>query len=198
MHISQARYRKTLRRLCLHLQTLIRSPTDLLFQDEQSQLSASHSKGTPGPSASLWPPVELCIMLSSLLYWGAQNWPQNSRCSLTSPEQCRKITSLDLLVIFCLMQPRIPLDFLVARAHCWLRFNLVSGGTPRSSSAGLRPAGWPLAYIYCWCSMYTYVPGLTETIFWLICNYSLQYCSSWRVTLLYSKQTAFHKNQYPC
>lgn len=75
-----------------------------------------------------------------LQVWAYQGWLE------------MKITSLELLVIFCLMQPRIPLDFLVARAHCWLRFNLVSSGTPRSSSAGLRPAGWPLAYIYCWCS----------------------------------------------
>ncbi|GAB0193852.1 mitochondrial enolase superfamily member 1 [Grus japonensis] len=46
----------------------------------------------------------------SLLYWGAQNWTQLSRCGLTSAEQMERITSLNLLAMLCLIQPRIPLD----------------------------------------------------------------------------------------
>lgn len=38
----------------------------------------------------------------------------------------------DILTILSLMQPGILLAFLVARAHCWLMFILVSTRTPRS------------------------------------------------------------------
>ncbi|KAK4810782.1 hypothetical protein QYF61_008754, partial [Mycteria americana] len=79
---------------------------------------------------------------------GAQNWIQSSRCSLTSAEERGRITSLDLLAILCLMQPRIPLA-LAARAHCWLMFNLVSTRTPRSFSARLL-SSWVAPSIY-WC-----------------------------------------------
>lgn len=62
--------------------------------------------------------VALCwtlpSMSRSLLYWGVQNWTQHFRWDLTNAEQREGIISLDLLVIFCLMQPRIPLTLLVA------------------------------------------------------------------------------------
>lgn len=44
-------------------------------------------------------------MSMSLMYWGAQNWTQHSRCGLTNDEQSGRNTSLDLLVKLSLIQP---------------------------------------------------------------------------------------------
>ena len=52
-------------------------------------------------------------------------------------EYREKITSLDLLAMLCLMQPRRLLVFLAAKVHCWLMVNLVSIRSPRSFSAKL-------------------------------------------------------------
>ena len=52
----------------------------------------------------------LSSMSMSLLCWGAQNRTQHSRCNLTSAEQKGRLTSLLLLAIFPLVQPRC----------CWL------------------------------------------------------------------------------
>lgn len=59
---------------------------------------------------------------------------QHSKHSLITDEW--RITSLDLLAIPCLMQPRTPLTFLKARACCWLT-NLVFTRTIKSISAEL-------------------------------------------------------------
>lgn len=75
-----------------------------------------------------------------LLYWGPQNWTHLSKCGLTSAEQRRRMASLDLLAILCLMHPRIPLACLASSAHCWLTFNLASTGTLRAFSAKLLPS----------------------------------------------------------
>lgn len=50
--------------------------------------------------------MALCQSLCMcLLYWKVQLWTQHSRC-FSSAEQKRRITSLSLLAMFCLMQPR--------------------------------------------------------------------------------------------
>jgi len=51
---------------------------------------------------------------------------QYSKWGLTRAEQRGRITSLDLLVMLLLMQPRIWLAFQAASAHCWLMLNLLS------------------------------------------------------------------------
>jgi len=53
------------------------------------------------------------------------------RCGLTSAEQRGRPAML------CLMQPRIPLSFFVARAHCWLVFNFSVQQDPSVLSAKL-------------------------------------------------------------
>ena len=64
--------------------------------------------------------VALCwtfsIMFVSLLYWGARNWTQCSRCGLPS----------QLLAKLSLIQSRIPLATFTAKTHCWIMFYLVS------------------------------------------------------------------------
>jgi len=73
----------------------------------------------------------------------AQNRTKHSRCG---PHQYSvdRITSFDLLAKLCLMQLRIPLAYLAARAWCWLMFNLVSTRTTRLFSAELVPDEWLL------------------------------------------------------
>ena len=97
-------------------------PEPSLLQAEQSQLPQPFTIG-----AMLQSLHHLCALrwtLSStsmfLLYWGAQNWTQHSRCGLPSAEQRGRITSRHLLTILCLMQPRILLDCFAVRAHRWL------------------------------------------------------------------------------
>lgn len=46
-----------------------------------------------------------------------------------------RFKSFNPLSILCLMQPRRLLAFLLARAHCWRVFNLVSTRTPKAFSA---------------------------------------------------------------
>lgn len=65
-------------------------------------------------------------MSMSLYYWGAQNWTQHIRSSLTSAEQRWRIAFSDMLAMLCLMQSIMPLAFFVAMAHCWLMFSLLS------------------------------------------------------------------------
>lgn len=56
---------------------------------------------------------------------------------LARGEQREGITSLDLLVTFCLIQPRRHLTSFAARVHCWFMFSLVSTRTPQVFSAKL-------------------------------------------------------------
>lgn len=49
--------------------------------------------------------------------------------------------SLSLLVIFCPIQPKILLAFVVARAHCWLVLSLVSTRTPSHLLQSCIPPG---------------------------------------------------------
>ena len=67
-------------------------------------------------------PWTFSSMSMSLLYWEAQNRTQYYRCGLTSAEERAKITSLGLLAMLLLMQPRGLLAALAARARCWVMF----------------------------------------------------------------------------
>ena len=64
---------------------------------------------------------------------------------LIRAEQKGRITSLDLLARLCLVQPRMPLDFFAARAHCWLMFNFLSTGSPAPPLQSCFPASGPPA-----------------------------------------------------
>lgn len=83
-----------------------------------------HWRGAPVPDhlgyASLDP--FHYIRVSPILE--TQSWTHCS--SLTGAVYRGRITSLDLLAILCLMQLRIPLAFLAARAHCLLMSRVVS------------------------------------------------------------------------
>lgn len=68
----------------------------------------------------------------------AQKWMQYSWCGLTSGEQ-RGIISVNLLAVFLLMQPRIPLAAFVARTRYWLMVNLVSIRTSGSFVCSTPP-----------------------------------------------------------
>lgn len=48
---------------------------------------------------------------------------QYSRSALTKTEYWSRITSLDLLAMFHLMQPRTRLAFWAVGTHCWLMFS---------------------------------------------------------------------------
>jgi len=54
-----------------------------------------------------------------------------------SPEQRGRITSLALLVMLFLMQPRIQLAFWAASTHCLVTLSFSSTSTPKSFSSGL-------------------------------------------------------------
>lgn len=55
----------------------------------------------------------------------------------TGAEQCGSITSLDLVAMLCLRQPRIAYSLFDARTYCWLMDNLMFTTTPTSFSAKL-------------------------------------------------------------
>ena len=128
----------------------LRSSLNLLFSRLNSPRSLSLSLRNRCSSTFIML-MALCWRLYgislSFLYWGGQKYPQHSRCGLTSAEQRGRITSLDLMATLPLMQPRIPLAFLVARAHCWLTLNLVSTKSPSSFSTKLLPS-WSAASIW--------------------------------------------------
>lgn len=79
--------------------------------------------------------VALCWILSILsiflLYFGAQNWPQDS----TSTEWRGRITFLDLQSTILLIQPKAPSILFVLKSHFWLMFILVSTRAHRLFSA---------------------------------------------------------------
>lgn len=66
--------------------------------------------------AFLW---TLSCMSTPLLKWEAQSWQQCSRCGLPSAIK-RRITSLQLLAILCLKQPRMVFTFFAAWVHFFL------------------------------------------------------------------------------
>lgn len=91
-------------------------------------------------------------MSMSLLQWAAlrlKRWRQVFRYGLTSAEESWRITSLDLLVVFYLMQRRIPSPpsaVFAARTHCWHLFTLGSTSILRSFLPSCSLAEWPSAY----------------------------------------------------
>lgn len=86
-------------------------------------------------SCSLTILVILCLSCSSLprnlLNWGTLKWTQYSSCGFTSVEQKRRMTSLDLLAVALLIQPRTWLVFATV-AYCCHTFSLRSTRTTRS------------------------------------------------------------------
>ena len=119
-----------------YLYTLIRSPwaflrlnslsTQPFIRGEMLQ-SLHHLNGSLVLS-----PVSPCLSCTEEL----RTVPSNPGVA-TSAEQRGRITSLSLLAILCLMQPRIPFTFFATRACCWLMFSLLSTRTPRYFSAKL-------------------------------------------------------------
>jgi len=77
-------------------------------------------------------PLDLLQQLLVLFVLGAQNWTQYCRWGPTRAEQRGRITSLNLLVVILLMQPRVQLAFWAASTHCQLTLSLSSTGTPKS------------------------------------------------------------------
>jgi len=73
----------------------------------------------------------------ALRYWALHMWMQYYQWGLSSAQQRGRITSLDLLVMHLLIQPRGGLTFWAVRAHCWLMSSLPSTSTPRYFSPGL-------------------------------------------------------------
>lgn len=82
----------------------------------------------------------------SLLYWRAQKWMQNSRCGLTSAEYWGRITSVNLLEVFCLMQCRKLLAFFALRVHWCLMDNLLSNRIPWSFLTSLL-SSWSVRHV---------------------------------------------------
>ena len=111
-------------------------PADLYFlQAKQSQLSQpfllevlQFLKHLPGPFIGLSPVYPCLSPGSPELDTILQVWPHQQR---------GRIPSFDLLMILCLMQPRVLSDCFAARAHCWIVFNLVSTRTPKTFSVKL-------------------------------------------------------------
>lgn len=104
-----------------------------LLQGEQLQFSCPSRQVLQdhnhlhGPSMELLQDVHISLVLGS---------PALQVC-LTRARQGWRITSLDLLAMLCLMQPRRLLAAFAARAHCRLLVNLVSTGIPRYFSTKL-------------------------------------------------------------
>lgn len=113
-----------------YLYTLIRFPWGFSFLSWTATSLPTFPHGREGPSPLIIQQF-LCWNLSSIpmsvLYWRAQNWTQYFRYGFTNPHERGRITSLYLLAVLVLMQPRILLSFFAARAHCWLMFNLILG-----------------------------------------------------------------------
>lgn len=76
-------------------------------------------------------------------------WTQHSKCYLIRARKSERVTSLHLLAMLWLTQPRIPLAFLVRRAHCWLMFSLVPTRSLRFFSVKLLST-WVASSMY-WC-----------------------------------------------
>lgn len=102
--------------MSLHLSRINNSRSLSLFS---SVRALNHLWGTPSSSSA------------SFFFWRSQNKMQHSRNS-----------SLELLVAFCLMQPRVPLVFCPARAHCWSMVSLC---------CLCKAAFQQLDLSFCWC-----------------------------------------------
>lgn len=77
----------------------------------------------------------------------SQYWKQYSECILTTVEQRGRVTSLELLAVTFLIQPRRLLAFLATRVHCWLTVKFIR--TPISFLAELL-SSWPVSKLW-WC-----------------------------------------------
>ena len=115
----------------------MRSPWSLL-QAEQPQLSQPFFIREVFQLiisvALLWTCSNRCM---SFLCWELQRWMQDSTWGLTRAEQRDRITSLYLLAMLLLMQPRIQLTFWTASTHCWVMSSFSSTSPPKSFLSGL-------------------------------------------------------------
>ena len=93
---------------------------------------------------------------------GLQSWTQDSTWGLTSAEQRGRITSLDLLAMLLLIQPRIQLPFWVARPHCHVMLSFLSTSTPKSFSSGLLPILSVSCLYLCWDCPHPYAGSCTQ------------------------------------
>lgn len=93
--------------------------------------------------------------------------------------------------MLCLMQPKTPLALVVARAHCWLMFNLVSTRTPRAlliellSNLQITPTCLVLVL-----SRFRTLPFslLCYQSIYLACFISLTKCLLWAAEVCYKEQ----------
>ncbi|XP_069664098.1 coiled-coil domain-containing protein 169 isoform X3 [Haliaeetus albicilla] len=86
------------------------------------------------------PVLDLLQEVPVLLVPGSPELDPALQICLTSAKEKGRITSLDLLAAFFLMEPGWPLAFFAARAHCWRVAILLSTRTRRSFSAKLLPS----------------------------------------------------------
>lgn len=119
---------------CLPLHTF--NYLHILFQlgcpwAHDTQGEATSMLNMVGDSSFDWLPM-LCITHHKIQFATATGHTTPAVASLSG-----RITSVDLLVTLCLVQPTKPLAFLGGRAHGWLMFNLVATRMPSSFSAGL-------------------------------------------------------------
>jgi len=113
-----------------------------VLQAKQSQLSAFPSSPLVVLMAlAVVSPVCSCLSCNGECT-ALQVW--HNQCCVEG----RRITSLSLLTIIYLMQPRILLASFATRAHCWIMVKLVSIRTPRSFSAKLF-SSWVAPSVYC-------------------------------------------------
>ena len=89
------------------------------------------------------PPVCPCLVL------GSPTLDLALQLCLTGAEQRGRITSLELLAVLLLMQPRRLVAFLATRARCWLVVDLLPTRIPRTFSGKLLSS--QLATSVCWC-----------------------------------------------
>lgn len=113
-----------------------------------------------GPTLDFFQYVNVFLVLRApeldmvLWVWPHQSWVER--------KDCFSLPAGNILLV----QPRIPLAFLSARAHSWLNFNLVYTRSSSSFSTEL-PSSWmtPMA-----CS--APCAGLHSSLYWTPCNSS--------------------------
>lgn len=137
--------------LQLFMHTEIASKPCLLWA-EQVQLYQAFLVGVviQLPNHFCWPSLDFLQEL------GVPSSTGGLRAGHSTPEMASSAQSrgggpstFDLLATVFLMHFRIPLAFLVIRAHCWLTTKLLSSRKPRSSSAELLSSRKALSLYWC-------------------------------------------------
>ena len=99
-----------------------------------------------------YPYGPLLSLLMSFLNWEPQYWTGYSRCSLKCSKCEGIITSLDLLVLCLLIQPRVLLAFFAARTPCQHMLCLLFTWSPRSFLAEMLPSQ-SVRSLFCCCKV---------------------------------------------